>query len=64
VNTALFFQKIQAYYPISAAAEMAWAALLREKHYQKGESLVNTMHLRTEMRSSNIFFPKAAWQRR
>jgi len=41
VNTKIFFQKIRTYYPISAASEMAWAALLRERSYQKGESLVN-----------------------
>ena len=41
MNTELFFQKIRSYHPISATAEAAWAALLRQKRYQKGENFVD-----------------------
>jgi CRP-like cAMP-binding protein len=37
MNTAPFFQKIRTYHAISEEAELAWAKLLREKHYKKGE---------------------------
>jgi CRP-like cAMP-binding protein len=49
MNIELFFQKIRTYYPISAAAETAWAALLREKHYQKGENLINEGQVRKKV---------------
>lgn len=35
-----FFERIRSYYPISADSEGAWAALLKEKVYRKGELLV------------------------
>jgi len=41
MDTELFFQKIRSYYPISQEAEAAWAALLREKSYHKGENFIN-----------------------
>lgn len=40
MSKAQFFQRIRSYYPISADSERAWAALLREKMYGKGELLV------------------------
>jgi CRP-like cAMP-binding protein len=41
VNTELFFQKIRTYHLISAEAEAAWAALLREKRYRKSENFIS-----------------------
>jgi CRP-like cAMP-binding protein len=41
MDTQLFFQKIRTYSPISAAAEAAWSALLRQKRYPKGENFID-----------------------
>ncbi|MEC5142029.1 Crp/Fnr family transcriptional regulator [Chitinophaga sp. 212800010-3] len=35
-----FFQQVRRYYPITAASEQAWASLLTEKMYRRGELLV------------------------
>lgn len=40
MSKAQFFQQVRRYYAISAAAEQAWADLLREKMYSKGELIV------------------------
>lgn len=37
MNTTFFFEKIRSYSPLSVAAETAWAALLKEKVYTKGD---------------------------
>lgn len=40
MSHAQFFRQIRTYYPITAASEQAWAALLQEKTYHKGELLI------------------------
>ncbi len=40
MNTEAFFKKIRTYHNISAEAETAWANLLREKTYKKGEHFI------------------------
>ena len=40
MSKAQFFQQVGKYYPITAASEQAWADLLKEKIYRKGELLV------------------------
>lgn len=40
MNTAAFFQKIRTYHPICEEAELAWAKLLHEKTYKKGEHFI------------------------
>jgi CRP-like cAMP-binding protein len=42
MNTELFFQKIRSYTDLSAEAEEAWLALLKEKTYRRGENFINT----------------------
>jgi CRP-like cAMP-binding protein len=40
MSNTQFFQQVRRYYPITAASEQAWADLLKEKTYRKGELLV------------------------
>ncbi|MBT1709660.1 Crp/Fnr family transcriptional regulator [Fulvivirgaceae bacterium PWU5] len=40
MSNTQFFQQVRTYHPITAASEQAWAGLLREKLYRKGELLV------------------------
>jgi CRP-like cAMP-binding protein len=40
MSHAQFFEQIRRYYPITVASEQAWAALLTQKMYRKGELLV------------------------
>jgi CRP-like cAMP-binding protein len=40
MSKARFFQQVRNYYPVTAASEQAWADLLKEKKYRKGELLV------------------------
>src|SRR6478752_5937540 len=35
-----FFQLVRKYYPVSQSSEEAWAGLLKEKSYRKGELLI------------------------
>lgn len=41
MNTAVFFQKIRSYANLTSASENAWANLLQEKVYQKGDYFVS-----------------------
>jgi CRP-like cAMP-binding protein len=40
-NTELFFTKIKSYSPLTEGSETAWAAILNEKTYDKGDYFVN-----------------------
>lgn len=40
MSHAIFFQKIKTYADLSPQAEAAWAALLRENTYQKGDNFI------------------------
>ncbi|PWV57057.1 Crp/Fnr family transcriptional regulator [Chitinophaga sp. S165] len=40
MSHAQFFQHVRRYYPITTESEQAWAGLLKEKMYRKGELLV------------------------
>jgi CRP-like cAMP-binding protein len=40
MSDALFFQKIKSYTQLSPEAESAWAALLHEKKYNKGDNFI------------------------
>ncbi len=41
MNTDIFFQKIRTYHNISEQAELAWANLLIERKYKKGDNLLD-----------------------
>jgi CRP-like cAMP-binding protein len=41
MSTESFFKKIRTYHHISEEAEVAWAKLLRQKSYKKGENFIN-----------------------
>jgi CRP-like cAMP-binding protein len=41
MSQAQFFQQVRKYYPITEKSEQAWAALLKERTYNKGELLVS-----------------------
>lgn len=40
MSKAQFFDQVYKYHPITAAAEAAWASLLKERAYRKGELLI------------------------
>jgi len=40
MNTAVFFQKIRSYTTLTPGSEMAWAELLKEKIYHKGDYFI------------------------
>lgn len=42
MDTEQFFQKIRSYTQLSAEAEQAWLALLKEKTYRRGENFIST----------------------
>lgn len=41
MNTDIFFQKIKSYTTLSVEAEKAWADILREKEYDKGDFFIS-----------------------
>lgn len=41
MSQAQFFQQVRKYYPITEKSEQGWAALLKERTYNKGELLVS-----------------------